>query len=59
MSVYVITSWAQSPVAITYPRIVGYVSTLKEARTFCDEKNKKAMSCHYNYYCAKNLGAKQ
>ena len=52
---YLIESYYSSPIAITYPKPVGYVLTLKEAKKICEEKNKKAVRYHYGYTKIKNL----
>lgn len=38
---YLIESYCSSPIYITYPKPVGYVQTLKQAKAICELKNKK------------------
>ena len=46
---YLIERYYRSPIAITYPKPVGYVLTLKEAKKICEQKNKKATRNQYGY----------
>jgi len=52
---YLIESYYGSPIAITYPKPIGYVLTLKEAKEICAAKNKNAKRYRYGYTKIKNL----
>ena len=46
---YLIESYYRSPIYITYPKPIGYVKTLAEAKRIVAEKNKKAVRNQYSY----------
>ena len=52
---YLITSYFQSPIAITYPKPVGYVLTLKEAKQIVADRNKRSVRNLYGYVKLKQL----
>lgn len=52
---YLITSYYQSPIAITYPRPVGYALTLKEAKQIVADRNKRSVRNLYGFVKLKQL----
>ena len=52
---YAILSYYQSPIYITHPKNVGYVTTLKEAKRIVKEKNERSVRNSYGYQKLKEL----
>lgn len=47
--IYAIMSYSNSPVAITHPKVIGYVATRSEAKDVVSFKNLKATKSYYFY----------